>query len=181
LVGAASLTIFSIVQWVTFSKNISNHKLAVYSIKGHSAIDLIYSRQAYFFADTALLLDKRKIDFHIRPNRIINGVSVIQTGENALFNAAFAGCKLTRCHGKNILYINDKAFDCPQQMNIDYCIVANDAVNDISQIQGKINVKTLIFDGSNTSHLSDAIITQARNSKIDIHTVLQEGAFITSI
>jgi len=181
LIGAASLTVFSGVQWIIFSKNISDHKLAVYSIRGHSAIDLIYSRHAYFFADTALLRDRRKIDFHIRPNRIINGVSAIQAGENAFFNTTFSGCKLMRCHGKNILFIDSRTFDCPAHMDVDYCIVANNAVDNITRISEKINVKIVILDGSNSPGLSETIITQAKNSEIAIHAVLQEGAFITSI
>jgi len=181
LIGAACITTFSIVQWIMFSQHLQGHTLAVYSIKGHSAIDLIHARQAYFFADTALMGDRRKIDFHISPNRLFNGVSAIQAGKAALFNTEFSGCTLMRCNGKNILLIRAPAFDCPAHLDVDYCIIANNAVSDITRVREKINVKTLILDSSNTRDLSDAVVRQAKKSKLNIHAVLQEGAFITSI
>jgi len=181
MTAAACIVTFSVVQWIGFSQNLRRHTLAVYSIKGHSAIDLIHSRQVYFFADTALMADTRKIDFHISPNRIVNGVAAIQAGKAALFNTAFSGCALTRRNGKNILLIREPAFDCPAHLDVDYCIIANNAVSDITYLQEKMNVKTLILDSSNTRDLSDAVVRQAKKSNLDIYDVLRDGAFITSI
>lgn len=179
--GASFMVIFSGIQWMAFYRQINIQKIAVYNVQGHSAFDLIDARQTYFFADSVLINDKKKITFHISPNRILHGVTIVQDGKSQLFRKKFTGCNLTRWKGKNILYIADRIFDFPEQLHIDYCIIANDAVKDLEKIRERLNFAKLILDSSNTFHFSSKIMMQARKLNINIHSVLHHGAFVASL
>lgn len=179
--GACSMIVFSSVQWMEFYQRVQVQKLTVYSIKGHSAIDFIDNQRAYFSADTLLVRDKKKIGFHITPNRIFSGVTEVQNGDPPLSGKDFKGCRLTRWKNKNIFYITATTFEFPQSLEVDYCIVANNAIRDIETIHKRLNFKSLVLDGSNSLAFSSRIIKQAKKMKINIHSVLHQGAFVVTI
>jgi hypothetical protein len=70
----------------------------------------------------------------------------------------------------------DEKASLPKKMDFDYLIVGR---NSLSREQlALLNVKELIFDGTNSKKYVEMMGSVAELNKISIHSVLKDGAFI---
>ena len=176
VVGSFILFTYSMAQWSHFQHDVNVQKLMVYSVKGHTAIDLIDRGQTFFVADSVLLKDSDKIGFHITPHRIMLGVSeTIHSGNGLLKD--LRGCSLTVWKGKSILRIYDRDFHLPKNVSVNYVIISNNAVKDLTEVGGQIKMEYLIFDSSNTLYLTDKLLKQTKSVQASVYSVLHQGAF----
>ena len=167
---------FSIAQWNHFQQDVNIQKLMVYSVKGHTAIDLIDRGQTFFVADSVLLNDSDKIGFHITPHRVMVGASeAIHSGNSLLKD--LRGCSLIIWKGKSILRIYDKDFRLPKNVSVNYVIISNNAIKDLTELGGQIMMEQLIFDSSNALYLTNKLLKQTNSVQANVYSVLHQGAF----
>jgi competence protein ComEC len=181
LLAAASLSIiFSAIQWNHFLNYTCDNKISIYNVSGHTAIDLMDHGHAYFLTDSLLISDEEKIRFHIRPNRLISGINSITDDKEISFVRTLRGCKLISWHSQSILQIVDSDFNIPEGIKIDYLIISNNVIRDLSAIS-KISFKKLILDSSNSLYYADKIMKQAGKQNIMVHSILHDGALIAKL
>ncbi len=170
--------VVAISSWMHFMDDVEVNRMTIYKVAHHSAFDLIDHGQALFFADSDLYNDHEKLRFHIQPNRLISGVSKVRSGyENADNVLTHHGCTVLVWKQKTILILNQNEFTLPENIEVDYLIVSQNAIKDLRSIQNRIHSKKIIFDSSNSFFYVDKILKQADELHIDVYSVLHEGAF----
>ena len=174
------MVVFSLTQWYHFEKNIDVHKLMVYNVRGHSAIDMIDQGRAYFMADSLLENDAGKVSFHITPNRVKSGVKNIFLPGDA-FQRRFPGCAVMVWKGKSVLLIKNMAYSFPSGISVDVVIVSNDAVKDLAVLTSQIQMKYLVLDSSNSNYNATRLLSQAASGLTKVYSVLHQGAFELNI
>ncbi len=172
---------FAAIQWICFSTYFNVDKITVYNIPRHSAIDFFDNGQAYFFTDSVLFKNTKKVRLHIQPNRMLHGIIDIKKGEDQPFVRDLSGCTLMLWRGKYTLHITDKNFLLPEMMKLDYLLIGNNAVTDLISVTQQLHIEKLIIDSSNSFYFADNLLKQARTLKIDAYSVLHQGAFVDTL
>jgi competence protein ComEC len=167
--------LFSSISWWHLSHEVNKGHLVVYSIPGHSAIELIRRGQSTFLADSVLKDDERSIGFHITPYRVFNRVSYISESIPVSKN----GFHYFIWNDKKVLWVNKKQANIPQNIITDYLIVATNSLTE-TQIS-KIVFSTLIIDSSNSRLYGKNLSARLKEKNKRIYSVLQEGVFIENI
>ena len=62
-------------------------------------------------------------------------------------------------------------------MKVDYLIVSQNAIKDLTSIQNYIQADKIIFDSSNSFYYVDKMLKQANKLHLIVHSVLHDGAF----
>ena len=83
--------------------------------------------------------------------------------------------------GKRILQIIDKGFDIPDGIQVDWVIVSNNAVSDAGRIARRVMCSKLVLDSSNSFFFASRFLEAAKLYKLNVHSVLHQGAFIQTI
>ncbi|NOS91755.1 MAG: ComEC family competence protein [Cyclobacteriaceae bacterium] len=167
--------VFSIMQWMHYASVERERQWIVYAVSGHTAMDFISNQQAQFIADSALLNDFEKIRFHIRPNRLIHGVSKVQS-DTVLSSRKVNDITFELWQQHLIAHAIQPAAHLPANATVDYLLVSRNAL-DVTKIR-KEQVGMLILDASNTRNYCNKLIKFAKQNQIPIHSVLHQGAFI---
>jgi competence protein ComEC len=169
------MIVFVIVQWMHYQDVNRYARLTVYKVPHHSALDLIDGGRAYFVADSSLQQNTSAVRFHIQPNRLYNGVEMIE--------AIPASSKLYgnwTWRGRSILQIRNSHAIPAIAMKTDYLIISNNAVRNLSALS-HIQASEIILDSSNSYYFAERLRAQAAAAGIHIYSVLHEGAFIKDI
>jgi len=174
----AAMAVFSALQWVHFFSEVDTRQFVVYKVPGHTAIDLIDRGKTVFLADTALRADAKILRYHIAPNRLMAGATTIVAQPRSF---TFKGGELTVWKGKKILRITDPGFELPQSLAVDWIIVANNAVSDPARITDRVTCGKIILDSSNSFFFASRFVEAAKLHKLDVHSVLHEGAFTSKL
>lgn len=176
----ALVVLFSILEWTHFHENIRQKTFIVYNVPGHSAWDLMHQGQVYFFTDSVLANDPNKIRFHIRPNRLQNGVGQIRDGKREAFSVRLPGCSLIVWNGLRVLQLDDGSFSVPLNFEVDYVVAGGNAIRDLKPIKA-LKFRKLILDSSNSFYFAKRLLENARAEGIPIHSVQHQGAFIVNL
>jgi competence protein ComEC len=177
LAAFAIAVVFTSLSWLHFFRDIDTEMLTVYRIPGHSAIDLTDRGQNFFLADAALRSNAEKIRYHITPNRVIAGV---KGGDTSIDTASLKAGRLILWRNRRILQLSIPGFELAGPAQVDYIVISNNAVRDPYQIRG-IRCKKVILDSSNSFFFSSRFLEAAKLYKLDVHSVLHHGAFISRI
>ncbi|MEO7989679.1 MAG: ComEC/Rec2 family competence protein [Chryseolinea sp.] len=170
--------VVGISSWIHFVEDVDTERLILYKVAHHNAFDLIDHGQALFFTDSVLYNDREKLRFHIQPNRLIGGVSTIQPGYEKLDNITKKdGCTLLVWKQKTILILNQRTFTLPNNLKVDYLIISQNAIKDLTSIQNHIQTDKVIFDSSNSFYYVDKMLKQANELHMNVYSVLHDGAF----
>jgi competence protein ComEC len=180
IAASVCMVIFSFIQWNHYYSEISQQKLTVYKVSGFSALDFFDHGQAYFLADSTLKGDKESIRFHIRPNRLMNGIDWIDDEEVSYFSHHYRGCRLIVWKGITLLQISEKEFSFPEELAIDFVVIEQNAIASVQDL-AKVNFERLILDSSNSFYFADRILKEAQASSIRVHSVLHDGSFVTKL
>lgn len=166
--------IFSIAQWTHFSEDVNVRRLTVYKVPGHTAIDFTKGGKVHFLSDSLLKNDIQKTKFHILPGRIMAGVKDVSDCDP--FTRRVEGGALMVWGGKTILQIHDEKFWLPDKLDVDYIIISNNAVKDLSALM-KVHAKEIILDSSNAFYWADKMLVESEKLNLEIFSVLHSGAF----
>lgn len=173
------IVLYSSLQWLHFSREVDVSKITVYSIPGHSVVDLIDRGHAFFLADPAISAADQKVRYHVNPNRLMAGVEKVSAGFPV--SRALKGCTVLAWNGETILHITDKEFTVPANLSIDLVIIANNAVADAGELVRAANVRKVVLDSSNSFFFASRFLKAAKLYKLEVYSVLHQGAFISTI
>ena len=173
----ACVTVFSFISWNHFLNEISQPRIVIYKVSGYSAFDLMDRGSAYFFADSILQTDKRKLSFHIHPNRLQCGINQLHALNEQAFIKPFQGGQLVLWKGKVIMRLNQSDFRLPESIHVDYLIVSENAVENLDMVFQQINPLHTIIDTSNSLYSANRLVNTKTDYTGKIHSVWHHGAF----
>lgn len=175
LSGACSI-ILMVTQWFHFYDSINRQQFVVYSVNGFSAMEWIDDGQSFFLGDSALMHDQERMRFHIRPNRLNSGVTMIHT-QLPFLKALDERVRITQWKGNSIAFIERKNYSLPELAEIDYLVVGKNSIQ-IRKLVNPLNVKKVILDGSNSRWYMNQWKEFCDKKNISFHAVLDQGAFV---
>lgn len=180
--ACAFLLIMAISQFFYFQEKINIDKLTVYHVRGHTAIDFISRGFAGFYTDTVLRSDPGSMANRIQPNRVISGVrNVVSAQEQGNVHSG-EGITVIVWRGKVIVHLHQANVLLPGDIKIDYLVVGNNAIRDLSVIPSPEQYECIILDSSNSFYIAERLVMQARRLGLsNLHSVLHEGAFDMTI
>lgn len=173
LISAVWVCLFSLLQWLHFKDDIDHERLVVYNVSRHSGIEFIRNGKSQFYGDSTLLEDQEGIHFHIQPNRLFCGVD-----QSKVTNAILDGgvpLKIVEVGNKRIGLLTHSVQAWPPGLDINYLVVANNALNSLAEIKEMVNFEKVILDSSNSRWLCEKLKSEDENVKI--YSVAHEGAF----
>jgi competence protein ComEC len=165
-----------ITQWIHFRDAINRHQFVVYSVNGFSAMEWIDRGQSYFMGDTTLVHDQERMRFHIRPNRLNSGVTMIHS-QLPFQKELDKGVYVAQWKGNAIAFIQHKNYSLPELAKIDYLVIGKNSIRaNLSHYHLKL--KKVILDGSNSRWYINQWREFCAKEKISFHAVLDQGAFV---
>ncbi len=167
--------LFSGFQWMHFQESVNKSQFVVYSISGHRAYEFIEKGQSYFFADSSLANNEERIRFHIRPNRLQNGVALVNQKNPSIRN--IDGIDVFHWQGKSFVAAQ-KDIQLPTNLIVDYLIVSQNSFPLFNKSSKNFQIGQLIIDGSNSRSYTNKLTKFAQAENIPVHAVLEKGAFI---
>ena len=179
MIAAVVVVLFVSLEWSHFVREVNVKKIAVYKIPGHSGIDLIDKGHAFFLADSSLRANLQKIGYHVSPNRLMARVQKVH--EEIPVVRSFPGCQLILWNGLKILQITDRNFDLPGPFDADWLIVSNNSLWEPKTIPARLTFRKVILDSSNSIFFASRFLEAAKLHKLDVHSVMHQGAFISTI
>jgi len=171
--------VFSVAQWNHLREDVWVNKVTVYSIPGHTAIDFVENGHAYYLFDSALTGDALKTKFHISPNRIKGGVGKVSPADP--FIRQQDGCTVLVWKGLTIVQLHNEDFRIPPDVTVDYLIISNNSIKNLSAVVSEIDAKEFIVDSSNSFYRAEGLLREAEKYGVEIFSVLHQGAFDLTI
>ena len=141
------------------------HKLIVYNIWAHTAVDVINGRSVVFFADTlynAQLLPARATFSVIRTKRTDSHCLMAGNKRLLVVDSALAGIPA----GKKI--------------RIDYLLLSHNAQVDIRQLNALFSIGLIIFDASNTGKCIQQWKSDCYALTLRFFSVPDQGAYVVN-
>ncbi len=160
----------------------------VHFVPHQSTISLIEGRTALLISPSALTEESREIRFYVQNSWDSLGIEKAaffrpETGIGRLPVYRSRNMTLLVHHGKTVLLLRKlpRKTGWKIPVVIDFLIVSRNAVRTWDQIRGRVAARTIIFDDSNKTLLTDRLLEEARRLKIPCHSVRRQGAFIQRI
>lgn len=151
------------------------HKLVVYNVPQHTAIDVIDGRNYQFVGDTALKQDGFLRNFHLQPSRVLHRIAK----RDALGNTAVDG-NIISVNGKTIVII-DKPLPIhvylPQKIQADVVVLSHNPKMYLSKLAQLFNCKQYVFDASNPAWKIKYWKKDADSLGLQYYVVADKGAF----
>jgi competence protein ComEC len=180
--GFVLLTVFTCIQWWNLLADKDHDQLIVYHVPGHGALEWIKASQSYFYSDSVLIADEDQLRYHIRPSRLLSGVTDSRSiVSDPRFLKSFIGFRFFLLGKTTVLWIDQRHHDLPQNSTADYLIIGNDAVPSLNQLQNKVRFRKLILDSSNSRNYAARLVKEAGSKNITVHSVVSEGAFVVNM
>jgi competence protein ComEC len=160
-------------------------KLFLYHIPGNSALQLVDGKADFLITGEGFPAGMLK--YHVQPNRAGMGFSEpAPARDEALFKPLIAerpGYLLLVWQGRTIVYLKEApAGPClpGKPLEVDYVIIADNAVRSLGQVLCYFSPGMLLIDGSNRYYLQKRLKQQAESLQIPVHLTAEEGAFEVS-
>ena len=134
---------------------------------------------SFFLTDSAYEQDNAGIKFHIQPNRLVNGVSLVHS--DSKLPHQLRGLEFYQRNGKIFLVLKSKKFKLPKKVYVDYLIVSNNALVSLKEIASQINFRELILDSSNSNYYCERLEKEAKVLGKSCFSVLRSGAFVLKL
>ena len=160
----------------------SQKSFVVYDVAGCSAYDFIEGRLHVLLADSLLINDERNINFHIRNNWWVLGLTkheMLNKGIHGSNNGVlFIRDNYIQFCDKRIVLISTALDDTNnKKIKIDYLVLSCNANCTISDLVLRYDFHWLIIDSSNSRSKADKWLSEAQKMKICCHSVIHLGAF----
>jgi len=167
--------LFCAWRYCDFMGKHKQHKIIVYHVPQHTAIDVIDGRTFQFVGDTALQQPGFLRNFHLQPSRILHRTAKSEELDNSIFNN-----NIIATNGKTIVIINKplpKHFALPQKINADVVVLSHNPKIYFSTLVQTFNCKQYVFDASNTSWKINYWKKDADSLGLNYYVVAEKGAF----
>jgi len=180
-----SLLLFSMLSGKYLYEKLKTSEITVYQVPGHTAIDLIHQRQAFFICDSLLSADTGKIEFQIKPNRMNQGIRDIQAikaerRDPMIFQGTWIDYPFIYFRGKSIVMIdgNWKTGHPAEIIACDLAIFSGNPKISPEEIKTQVDIKKAIIDSSVPYYRADQLMQIFQKEGIPCHSVRHEGAFM---
>ncbi|KAB7730083.1 DUF4131 domain-containing protein [Rudanella paleaurantiibacter] len=165
-------------------------RLAVHFLPHKTAISLTSGGESILLTDLDVQNDPRSFDFYLKNTFGQWGVrqlSVTHPKPDSTAARVTPGFHATNDYalwvwqGKTILLVNRLRGQSYWQLPavVDYAIIRRNAVQQWSDLDGRVVARQLIFDDSNKTPLTDRLLAEARPRNIRCYSVRQQGAYVT--
>lgn len=165
---------------------IQQQKIIVYSVKNHSAIDLVYGNENIFISDSLLQSDEQKMLFHIRHNWDAMGIS--NTRQANSINEISKDSRLFSYHhflafNDFRIFVVDSKFSLRpshSKIRLDMILIQDNFKINYDQLKKLFDFNRVVFDSSNKKYSVEKFRKSAPKD-VEIVDVNETGAFIKEI
>lgn len=191
-----SLILFlSVSAWHRYNVN-QQKQLIVYHIPDYTAVNCITGRDHVLFSD--MDIPEEKISDKLQSHWLKKGLeketlipvqrmtdqyiltNLLQIDNPYVFQKSkyisFAGIRLIMVQDNEIM-----RYQTDETLELDYIIVGNNAIHNISSLSEYYDYRAIIFDSSNESWYLDKMQEALKDTGIDYHMVSQSGAFVQAL
>jgi competence protein ComEC len=153
-------------------------ELAVYNVKGNTAISLLKGSRVRLLADSALLADEGKLRFHILPHCWEKGIS-----NKILLPLDTAGQALFSFMGKRVAIVRSAISSASVQkpFHIDYLVLTANAKMELNELVRLYDPGLIIFDASNKAGTIRKWSKECRKRGKKYYSVTENGAFVQAL
>lgn len=167
-------------------------RVAVHFLPHRTAVSLTNGYQSTLLTDLDST-DTRSFDFYLKNTFGQWGVSQLtiasasQTAESSKVIKPFPAYYHTKEYalwvwqGKTVLLMNKLSGRWRLPAVVDYLIIRRNALQDWSQLNGRVVARHIIFDDSNKTPLTDKLLAEARQRSIACYSVRQMGAYVDEL
>lgn len=161
------------------------HRLAVHFLPHRTAISLTQGHQSTLLTDLDIAKDPRSFDFYLKNTFSSWGIkklTIVRTDSLPYQRAVYHTKDYTLLiwQGKSLLLVNRLTGRNYWQLPaiVDYLIIRKNALQQWSQLDGRVVARHILFDDSNRTQLTDRLLTDARQRGVVCYAVRQQGAYV---
>lgn len=173
--------VFSVSQLWHFSQFAQTNEFSVMDVSGSRVLDFRSGFKSYLVTDSAFIDDDERQKFHLQPKRLLSGSPQQPKNDELKIVEVFTPLgTLITFKGKKILYLDQKVLSrlkSSASIDVDWLILGKNALNDLSQLEGKISFNQLIIDPTNSWYIDRALVNQSDSLNINYHSIRQDGYF----
>jgi len=180
-----SALLFSSSAGIYHYEKLKTTEIIVYQVSGHTAIDFIYQRQAFFICDSLLAADLGKIEFQVKPNRVnlgLRDIQCINQGKLAALSlpGAWINYPFIFFQGKRLMIIDDKwnSSQTKEIMTCDIVIFSGKPRITPDELRKQVDFKQVIIDSSIPYYRAEQLMQACMKESIPCHSVRHSGAFV---
>ncbi|GAB3803244.1 hypothetical protein GCM10028819_32870 [Spirosoma humi] len=189
----AALLLAGVTLWGDYQQA-HQQRLAVHFLPHRTAVSLTDGHRSQLVTDLDQT-DTRSFDFYLKNTFGKWGVSALNIAHVSRKSSASDSrstipgyyqtpdYSLWVWQGKTLLLVNKlngrNRWRLPAA--VDYLIVRRNALQDWSQLTGRVVARHIIFDDSNKTPLTDRLLAEAKERKIACYSVRQMGAYVAEL
>lgn len=191
--SASALLLATLTIWNDYEQA-HQRRLAVHFLPHRTAISLTDGRQSTLLTDLDST-DTRSFDFYLKNTFGQWGVSdltIAHVSRNAAPADSLTGipafyrtrdCALWVWRGKTIVLVNKLSGPTRWRLPavVDYLIIRRNALHEWGQLNGRVVARHIVFDDSNKTPLTDKLLVEARERRIQCYSVRQMGAYVAEL
>jgi len=169
-----SFALFICLRTYQYIQDTSQHRLVVYNVPQHAAIDIIQGNDYAFIGDSILLENGFLQNFHLKPSRVLYQTKRVDTLLNIPItsNAFLLGSK------KIILIDQTLVMDSSQTIEADVVIISKNPRLKLSTMLASIKPKMIVVDNSNSRYKIAQWQKEAETLHLRLHSVASDGAYV---
>jgi competence protein ComEC len=171
------ITCFLVLRATQWIQTTQQHRLIVYHVPQHTAIDYIQGRRAAFMGDSAMAATGFLQNFHLLPSRIYQQYEVVQTTRFDMasnYQITVGGQRITLLR-QAIDYRKSKP------LQTDILVVSAQATGNPHRILPLIPCHTIVMDGSNSQARIARWKSAADSLHLRLHNATRDGAFVLDL
>ena len=174
ILGLCFITVFFILRNNTLIGQEQQHKLIIYNIPKHTAMDIIEGDGYCFLGDTDLLGRGFLQNFHLQPARVLFGVKEKGSLRNTLLLK-----NLIAGNRKSVLIIGKHApiQRLPKAIPVDIIVLNNNPNVSITQLASMFDCSQYVFNNSNAMWKIRYWKKEADSLHLRHHTISEQGAY----
>jgi competence protein ComEC len=174
ITALSGISVLSLLLWLQYFQALNQHKLIVYNVPQHLAVDILEGRKYQFIGDSALQQKGFLQNFHLLPARILYQATSGETRANP--TNQFVTFQLNQIK----LLILDKEPDIYESdsLETDILLISKNWRLYPNRILKKIKCKTIILDGSVNRSLQRQWRNAADSLHLRLHFTGEQGAFV---
>jgi competence protein ComEC len=187
LMVSLSLVAMLLVSFVMgHAEKLSQQKFIVYQVNGHSAMEVIWGRQALLIADSALLADAKATEFSLAMNHIYCGIRRLDILTPDSLPKTDLG-EAIHFYNPNFLSVGDLRFvfinssyqplHSSVPLRVDYLVVQQNPKIDLPELITQYDFKAIIFDASNSFYRLRNWTAWCDSTGTPYHNIREDGYF----
>lgn len=170
-------------------QNLRNDKLVVYHVNNACAIDFVSGKESVFLMCETLQGDPRKVDFHLKENRVQHGIRSVLPASLASSEKPFVNGNLYRRgpfirFGQLNLFLLDQSplREIPEpSMPLHYLIVSQNSRIDPQHALDALQPQKVIIDASSTFWNTRRWEEACQEAGIEVWPVRTKGAYVAAV